>query len=208
MIENSKGMKIAVLIFSVILVAVAVLGTVDSAEHNRSFIPVNGNLGGLYVSWDMPTEFEDLVIDSDLILIGTVSDKSCIWNTDDGEKPSRYEFETDFSTTFGMWISTSYEIDNLEVLKGEADSVQARAPGGTVDGYTLTVSPMQDLEVGDTVLLFLSSHNDLNGNPMPWYHLSWPLIFTEMDENHFENEYYGEISVDDLRIRISESGAA
>lgn len=189
-------MKIAVLIFSVLLIGVAGLGAFDNIDKNRLYLPVNGSVGNIAISWHTP-DYDELINRSDLIVIGTVSDKTGAWNTEDGKKPPRYALVS-------TGISTYYVIDEFELLKGETDQIRVRAPGGTVDGYTTYASPMQTLEVGDTVLLFLTNNADVDGNPISRYHIGFPTVFTKTADGEFENEFYGEISVEELKKEIAE----
>lgn len=195
--ETSKFMKIAVLIFSVVLVAVAVIGTVESAESNRLYLPVNGSVGNMSIGWHYP-DYGDLVAESDLIIVATVSDKFGIWNTADGKKPPRYAL-----CDYG--ISTCHPCEEFEVLKGDVARVCLRAPGGTVDGYTMNAAPVPSLEIGDTVLVFLTHNYDENDVYLSWYHIGSPNVFTETENGTFVNEYYGELTVEQLKKDIENS---
>ncbi|WNY24014.1 hypothetical protein MmiHf6_13390 [Methanimicrococcus hongohii] len=197
MIENSKGIKIVIVVFSILLILTAGVAAFDNIDKNRLHLPVNGSVGMIHISWMTP-DFEELVDRSDLIIVGTVSDKYGAWNTEDGSKPPRYALVS-------TGISTYYEISGLEVLKGSAETVTVRAPGGTTGGYTTTAEPMQELEVGDTVLLFLTNNYDSEGNPITWYHIGFPTVFIKNGDGLFENEFYGEISIEEVEKEIENS---
>lgn len=191
MTENLKIMKIIVLLFSAALIIVAAAGVVASTEQQRTYFPVNGNVGNLQISWHYP-DFEDLVLGSDLIVVATVSDKTTVWGTDDGKKPPRYAL-------CDAGIYTCYPSENFEVLKGNVARLCIRVPGGSIDGYTMTANPVPELEVGDTVLLFLKTNYDENGNYIVWYHAGTPNVFTEAENGGFNNDFYGTVNVDDLK---------
>ncbi|MDV0445947.1 hypothetical protein MmiAt1_15510 [Methanimicrococcus sp. At1] len=198
MIESSKGMKIAVIAFFAVLIVVAVLGVGDSWEHQRGTgLPVNGSIGMMVICYDFP-EFEELA-DFDLIVVGTVSDKYGAWGTEDGKKPlSKYKLKD-------AGIYTYYELENIDVLKGNVSELTVRTPGGEADGYALHVGSFPWIETGDNVLLFLRTNYDADNNVLDWYYIGEPNVFTEIDDGVFENGHYGSISIEELKDEIAKA---
>ncbi len=195
MTEETKGMKIAVLAFAAALIIVAVAAVGVSAEQQKTCFPVNGSVGDVIIDWYYP-DYEELVARSDLIVIATVSDKFAVWGTEDGKKPPRYDL-------CSTWIYTCYPSDEFEVLKGNVSRLCVRAPGGTVDGYTLNASRVPEFEIGDTVLLFLNTNFDENGNYTVWYHIGMPNVFEASENGTFANDYYGSVTAEQLKENIA-----
>lgn len=195
MTEESKGMKIAVLVFAAALIIVAVAAAGVSAEQQKTCFPVNGSIGDVVIDWYYP-DYEELVLRSDLIVVATVSDKFTVWGTEDGEKPPRYAL-------CDYWIYTCYPCDEFEVLKGNVSRLCVRAPGGTADGYTLNADPVPEFEVGDKVLLFLTTNYDESGNYTVWYHVGMSNVFTETEGGIFVNDYYGGITAEQVKENIA-----
>ncbi|MBZ3936290.1 hypothetical protein [Methanimicrococcus blatticola] len=188
MIEDSKGMKIAVLLFSAALILVAIAAVGTSMEQQKTHFPVNGSVGWVAISWYYP-DYDELVSGSDLIVVGTVSDKYALWGTEDGQKPPRYAL-------CDAGIYTYYSFNEFEILKGSAETLCVRTPGGTVDGYTYHVSTVPEFEIGDSVLMFLTENVDMNGTTFHWNHIAPPTVFIETEDGVFVNDYYGEVTID------------
>ena len=194
MAEESKGMKITVLLFAAALFIVAVAAVGTSMEQQKTCFPVNGSVGNVVIDWHYP-DYEELIERSDLIVVATVSDKFTVWGTEDGKKPPRYELCT-------AGIYTCHPCDEFEVLKGNISRLCVRTPGGSIDGYTMNVYPVPELEVGDTVLMFLNTNYDENGNYRVWYYIGMPNVFTASEDGTFVNDYYGGVTIEQLKEDI------
>lgn len=166
--------------------------------------PGDKDLGEIIITWYIP-EYGELVESSDLIVIGTVTNKTGVWDTEDGEKPSRLRFYTggNFSG-----IHTEYVIRPDDVLKGRTATVIGHVRGGTADGYVWHADPIPSFEVGDRVLLFLSETDSPTGDRIPWYHIGWPNAFTEEGDGFFRNECYGGVDIEQLKELIAVQRAA
>ncbi|WNY24012.1 hypothetical protein MmiHf6_13370 [Methanimicrococcus hongohii] len=189
--------KAAIVLFALaflILAAVSVYTIYDAHK------PENKDLGELMINWYIP-DYDDLISDSDLIVVATVTNKTGIWGTDDGEKPSGVKAYT-------SGIYTEYTFQPVDVLKGNTTTIIGRARGGEVDGYTQKATQTSSFEVGDTVLLFLTNNTDSDGNRILWYYINWPGAFEESSDGVFRNDVYGEITIEQLKLDIAESEAA
>ena len=194
MTENSKFMKVTVFIFAVFLVAGAVLGTIEAAEENRYYTPVNGNVGHIIICYDSP-EYDTFVSESDLIAVAKISEKNGVWGTETGQKPSRYAL-------CDTWIYTYYTFKEADVLKGnqsDFSEFSICAPGGTVNGYTLDAGTLQTFEIGDEILVFLNTDYDSDRTPFNSYSVGDPNVFVKTENGTYFNDYYGEITIDELK---------
>ena len=199
MTEVSKFMKILVLGFAVLLVAVAVLGTIEAAEEykHRFWHPVNGEVGHIIICYDSP-EYDEFVSESDVIAVATISEKTGLWWTEDGKKPPR-------NLLYDSWICTVYDLENAVVLKGNPSAFSAFSvcvPGGTVNGYTLDAGKLQTFEVGDEVLLFLNMDYNTDSTPFGSYSVGDPNVFIKTENGMYFNEYYGEIEIENLKSDV------
>ncbi|MDR2944288.1 MAG: hypothetical protein LBU81_04300 [Methanosarcinales archaeon] len=179
-----------------LLISAVIIGSVIGYVYLQSQTPDDKNLGEMMINWYIP-DYDTLVADSDLIVIATVTDKTGIWDTDDGKKPLLL---TDSDT-----IRTEYTFKPEDVLKGSTTTLIGRVYGGEVDGYTQTAMQTPSFEVGDKVLLFLNNNEDADGNRILWYHINWPGAFAVNSNGQFENPCYGEISIDQLTQNIADS---
>ena len=199
MTENSKFMKIAVLIFAILLVTVAVLGTIEAVEEHkhRFWIPVSGEVGFICISYSTP-DFDELVSETDVIAVATISEKTGLWGTEDGKRPPRY-------LLYDYWICTVYDFENADVLKGnqsDFSEFSISALGGTVNGYTLNAGILQTFEIGDEILVFLNTDYDSDRTPFNSYSVGEPDVFTKTENGTYFNIYYGEITIDELKKEI------
>jgi len=199
MTENSKFMKIAVFIFAVLLVTVAVLGTIEAAEEYRyrSWLPVNGEVGYMIICYASP-EYDEFVSESDVIAVATISEKTGLWGTEDGKRPPRY-------LLYDYWICTVYDFENADVLKGnqsDFSDLSISALGGAVNGYTLNAGILQTFEIGDEILVFLNTDYDSDRTPFNSYSVGEPDVFTKTENGTYFNIYYGEITIDELKKEI------
>ncbi|MDR2944289.1 MAG: hypothetical protein LBU81_04305 [Methanosarcinales archaeon] len=195
MTKDSKGMKIAVLVFSAALIIIAAAATFTAADRQNPAFPVNSNIGGISISWHYP-DYEELVTALDLIVIATVTNKTGIWDTDDGKKPMFWPIRK-------SGILTEYTFKPEDVLKGNTTTFIGRIRGGTADGYTQDANPTPSFETGDKVLLFLKTNEDADGNRILWYYLSWPTAFTENRDGKFENPCYDALSIELLKQDVT-----
>lgn len=185
---ESKGMKFAVLVFSAVLIIAAAAAITVSAEQQKTVFPINGSVGQVAISWYYP-DYEELVLDSNLIAVVSVSDKFSVWGTVDGTKPPRYAL-------CDYWIYTCYSFDRFDVINGEMSDFYVRAPGGTADGYTMTIQPTPEFEIGDTVLLFLNTTYADSYDSYPVYPINPSIVFVQAENGTFVNEYHGEVMID------------
>jgi len=222
MSEVTPHMKFIVILFAAVLLIVAA-GSVYSAFYKQDGDVL---LGNMVVSSVFP-EYDELIADSDLIVVATVKDKKGIWDTKSGKKPLTI---TLFNSKDGnkpivliyprAGINTEYTFEAEEVLKGEATTFKGLVRGGNADGYTVDVSGVPSFEPGEPVILFLKTNSDENGNPISWYHISlpnsfplketiiyqsdWEILSVTEDGNH-ANEYYGSLTVEQLRKDVAGS---
>lgn len=194
--KSSKKIGIVLLILSVVIMA-AVIGYAYQKSQNQP--PASKDLGEMMINWYIP-DYDKLVDDSDLIVVATVTNKSGIWGTEDGEMP--------LPVTRYSSIYTEYTFKPEEVLKGNTTTIIGRVRGGEVDGYTQKATQTSSFEVGDKVLLFLTNNKDANGNRILWYHINWPGALTETADGQFENPCYGVISIEQLKQDIADSETA
>ncbi|MBZ3936291.1 hypothetical protein [Methanimicrococcus blatticola] len=194
--KSSKKLGFVLLAISLLLIA-SVVGYAYSQSQNR--LPEGKDLGEMMINWYIP-DYNALVSDSDLIVVATVTNKTGIWGTDDGEKPS--------PVTIYSSIYTEYTFKPDEILKGNTTTIIGRVRGGTVDGYTQKATQTSSFEVGDKVLLFVTNNKDADGNRILWYHINWPGAFTETTDGKFTNPCYGEISIEQLKQDIADSETA
>ena len=192
--KSSKKLGIVLLVVSLVIMA-----SVIGYAYYKTQIPENKNLGEIMINWYIP-DYDELVADSDLIVVATVTNKTGVWGTDDGEKPS--------PVTIYSNIYTEYTFKPEEVLKGNTTTVIGRVRGGEVDGYTLKATQTSSFETGDQVLLFLTNNKDTGGNRILWYYINWPGAFTETGTGQFTNPCYGEISIEQLKQDIADSETA
>jgi len=189
-IKQQEIVKFAVILFSIILVAVAVFSIYFSMSSSNPFDPEQDNVTTIIIDWYYP-ELEELAGSSDLIVIATATDKLTVWGTADGTKPAWWNI----SDTL---IYTCYFFEETEILKGDAAEIWGRVPGGTIDGYTLDARDVPDPEIGETVLLFLKT-NIVDGERISWYHVGMPNVFYEMESGTFVNSYYGEVTIEEVK---------
>jgi len=193
-IKHQGIVKFAVIIFFIILIAVAAVAVYLSTGNSDSF---GSKESFMVIDWYYP-ELEELAGSSDLIVIATVFDESVVWDTANGKKPPIWKI----SKTL---IYTCHNFDKTDVLKGSVSGLSGRASGlsgriygGTIDGYTLNAN-VPELDAGDTVLLFLKTNTGDNGELISWYHLGMPNVFYETENGTFVNSYYGEITIEEAR---------
>lgn len=195
-LSSSKKRGIVLLAASLILMA----SVVGYAYHKSQIQPPeNKYLGEMMINWHIPA-YDDLIADSDLIVVATVTGKTGVWGTDDGEMPS--------PVTIYSSIYTEYTFKPEEVLKGNTTTIIGRVRGGEVDGYTQKATQTSSFETGDKVLLFLTNNTDADGNRILWYYINWPGAFNENSDGQFENPCYGKISVEQLKQDIAASETA
>lgn len=188
---TTRKIGIVLLIIS-LLMMVSIVGY----AYYKSQVPDGKNLGEIMINWYIP-EYDELIENSDLIVIATVTNKTGVWGTDDGEKPP--------VVTIYNNIYTEYTFKPEEVLKGNTTTVIGRVRGGEVDGYTQKATQTSSFEVGDKVILFLTNNTDSDGNRILWYYINWPGAFSETADGNFTNAVYGEISIEQLKQDIAES---
>lgn len=194
--KSSKKLGFVLLAISLLLIA-SVVGYAYSQSQNR--LPEGKDLGEMMINWYIP-DYDDLVSSSDLIVVATVTNKTGIWGTEGGEKPS--------PVTIYSSIYTEYTFKPDDVLKGNTTTIIGRVRGGTVDGYTQKATQTSSFEVGDKVLLFMTNNKDADGNRILWYHINWPGAFIETTDGKFTNPCYGEISIEQVKQDIADSETA
>lgn len=190
--KMAPRMKIGIILFAVGFLIVAAIAVYTVSESRN---PESKDLGEMMINWHF-AEFDEKVSDVDLIVIATVSNKTGVWDTENGKKP----FVIDYDTK----IRTEYTFRPDDVLKGTTASFKGRVLGGTADGYTLKATKTPSFEVGDKVLLFLETNIDADGNDKVWYSIGLPDAFYETGDGVFTNEYYGDITVDELKNDLKE----
>lgn len=186
--EMPPRIKIGIALFFVGLLVAASVAVYTASENWK---PDNKDLGEMMINWYF-AELDEKVATSDLIVIATVSNKTGVWDTANGEKPS-------VISIYDTRISTEYTFRPDDVLKGNTSIFKGRVAGGTVDGYTLKATKTPSFEEGDKVLLFLKTNIDEEGNDKIWYHIGLPDAFYETDDGVFTNEYYGDVLVEELK---------
>ena len=214
-------MKFAIALFAAVFLIVAIVSVCSALDkqHNEDV-----TLGGMVVCSDFP-EYNKLIADSDLIVVATVKDKKGFWDTKDGKKPltitlfnMKDETEPIVLRYPKAGINTEYTFEAKEVLKGEATTFKGRVHGGTADGFTIDASGVPSFEPGESVILFLKTNQDENGTPISWYHVGLPNTFpleetivyqsdweilTTMMEGYHTNDYYGDLTIEQLRIDVA-----
>ena len=188
-IKQQEIVKLAVILFSVILGAAIIFSIYFMMSNSNPFDPKD-NVTTIIIDWYYP-ELEELAGSSDLIVIATVTDKLTVWDIADGTKPAW----PDISDTT---IYTCYFFEETEILKGDAAEIWGRVPGGTIDGYTLDAQNVPEPEIGETVLLFLKT-NVVDGELISWYHVGMPNVFYETESGTFVNSYYGEVTIEEVK---------
>jgi len=189
-IKQQEIAKFAVILFSIILVVIAIFSVYFSMGNSNPFDQKQDKVTTIIIDWHYP-EFEELAGSSDLIVIATVTDKLTVWDTADGTKPTWWNI----SDTL---IYTCYFFEETEILKGDAAEIWGRVPGGTIDGYTLDAQNVPEPEIGETVLLFLKT-NVVDGELISWYHVGMPNVFYETESGTFVNSYYGEVTIEEVK---------
>ena len=214
-------MKFIIALFAVVFVAVAAVSVYSAAadRHKEDVL-----LGGIAIDYIFP-EYNELIADSDLIVVATVKDKKGIWDTKTGKKPlminlfNMKDKTRPFVLTFPKaGIETEYVFEAEEVLKGDATIFKGRTHGGCVDGYIVSASGAPSFEPGESVLLFLKTNTDEDGNLISWYHIGLPNAFpleetilyqseweilSSVMEGHHTNDYYGDLTIEQLKIDIA-----
>ena len=225
--EKTKSrMTFAITLFAAVFLIVAVVSVYSaSAKQNQEDI----FLGGIAVDYRFP-EYNELIADSDLIVVATVKDKKGVWDTKNGKKPLTINFfnmkneERPFVLTFPRaGIKTEYTFEAEEVLKGEATMFKGRTYGGRADGYIVDASGVPSFEPGERVLLFLKTNTDEDGNLISWYHIGLPDAFpleetivyqseweilSSVMEGYHTNDYYGDLTIEQLKIDVAANAAA
>ena len=219
-------MKFAIALFAVVFLIVAVFSVYSaSAKQNQEDV----FLGGIAVDYIFP-EYNELIADSDLIVVATVKDKKGFWDTKDGKKPltiTLFNMKDETKPIVLRYpkagINTEYTFEAKEVLKGEATTFKGRVHGGTADGFTIDASGVPSFEPGESVILFLKTNQDENGNSISWYHIGLPNAFpleetivyqseweilSSVMEGHHTNDYYGDLTIEQLRIDVAANAAA
>ncbi|MDR0767110.1 MAG: hypothetical protein LBE57_01485 [Methanosarcinales archaeon] len=192
MISNfTTWQKIGIILLVASLIFIAAV--IYTGYENLS--PKGKDLGEVMICWHIP-EYDELVSNSDLIVVATVTNKTGIWWSGPNDTPAPLFFRS-------RSIFTVYSFKPDEVLKGNTTTIFGRVHGGTVDGYTQKATPTPSFEVGDQVLLFLRNNQDVKGNPILWYYVDWPSAFTSSGDGIFENEVYGEVSIEELKREIA-----
>lgn len=200
MVEKLTYRKAGLILFAIALIIIASVVVYTAYVNNK---PENKELGEILIHWYV-AEYNELLEDSDLIVVATVTNKTGIWGTTDGKKPSRFGGNKD--EIFEGGILTEYTFRPVDVLKGNTTTIIGRIRGGEVDGYSQKASPTPSFEVGDTVLLFLKNNTDADGNPMFWYYVGWPTSFIE-ENGKFVNDCYDDILIDALKKDIEDGEA-
>jgi len=194
MSEISRSMKIAIILFAAAFLSVAAIVVCSDLDKRNDGIMQNWE--GMYISWYYP-EYDEIILDSDLIVVATVTDKKGVWNTKDEKKPLIAWFSN-------AGINTEYTFEPKDILKGETATFKVRTPGGSADGYKKEVgSGSPSFEIGDHVLLFLTKNQDENGKMISWYFIGEPSALIEKSDYIFTNGYYGDLTVDQLKTDIS-----
>jgi len=221
MSEITPRMKFAIGLCAavfIIIAAVSVCSALDK-QHKEDVL-----LGGIAVDYVFP-EYNELIADSDLIVVATVKDKTGIWQTKTGKKPLMINLFNMKDETRPIvlrypraGIETEYTFEAEEVLKGEATTFRGRTHGGCADGYRIDASGVPSFEPGERVLLFLKTNTDEDGNLISWYHIGLPNAFpleetilyqsdweilTSVMEGHHTNDYYGDLTIEQLKIDIA-----
>lgn len=193
--KTSQKLGIVLLFCSLVVIA-----SVIGYAYLQTQSPENKNFGKIQISWYVP-EYDELIADSDLIVVATVTDKTGIWDTKNGQKPLLPGIQK-------RGINTEYTFMPEDVLKGNTTTIIGRVRGGEADGYTQRASPTASFEVGDKVLLFLKNNEDADGNRILWYYVSWPTSFIENGDGKFENMCYDALSIEQLKQDIAASETA
>lgn len=110
-------------------------------------------LGELHASMIRPSAKDDVLADSDLVVVGKVESIESyrrdfyITNVVDGRESLMEDY-----------VLTDWKIEVLETLKGDCESSPMKLTwiGGTIDGKTSTSSMDFHLDIGDVALFFLS----------------------------------------------------
>ena len=199
MSDNSKFIKIAIVLFAAALLVIAAVGVYTSLENQAKY-------QGKMTFHPYYPGYDEIISRSDLIVTATVTNQECVWDTKDGKKP--------FSVYFSKArIYTEYTFESDDILKGNETSVKGRVYGGSADGYTMTATGTTSFEVGDKVLLFLTTNQDESGNLISWYHIGLTNSFFEKSEDVFmleSDESRGDVTIEQLRediIRVESSNS-
>ncbi|WNY27688.1 hypothetical protein [Methanolapillus ohkumae] len=207
--DEKSHMKIWIILLAVFFIVIAAAGVYAATSGQKNNSANETDLGTIMINWYFP-EYNQLIAKSDLIVVANVTDERGVWDTADGKKPeniSNYENETGKKAT----ISTEYTFKTNEILKGTVnDTFLGRVKGGTADGYTFAAMKVPSFDKGDIVLLFIQYPKDENGNiiPMDYIQIGEPDAFIQTSDGNFSNDYYGEISLDQLKKDIAATPAA
>jgi hypothetical protein len=219
-------MKFAIALFAAVFLIVAAVSVCSaSVKQNNEDIMI----GGIAVDYVFP-EYNELIAESDLIVVAIVKDKKGVWDTKDGKKPltvNLFNMKDEKRPIVLRYphagINTEYTFEAEEVLKGEATIFKGRTRGGCADGYRIDTSGVPSFEPGERVLLFLKTNTDEDGNLISWYHIGLPDAFpleetivyqseweilTSVMEGHHTNDYYGDLTIEQLRIDVAANAAA
>jgi len=221
MSEITPRMKFAIGLCAAVFIIIAAVSVCSALDkHHKEDVL----LGGIAIDYVFP-EYNELIADSDLIVVATVKDKRGFWDTKTGKKPltiilfNMKDKTRPFVLTFPKaGIETEYVFEAKEVLKGEATTFKGRVHGGTADGFMIDASGVPSFEPGESVILFLKTNQDEDGNLISWYHIGLPNAFpleetiiyqsdweilTAVMEGHHTNDYYGDLTIEQLRIDVS-----
>ncbi|MDV0446848.1 hypothetical protein MsAg5_07070 [Methanosarcinaceae archaeon Ag5] len=201
--DEKSHMKLWIIILAAVFIVVAAAGVytamnkMDAKENKTN----DTDLGTIMINWYFP-EFPQLVDNSDLIVVATVTGEKGVWDTPDGQKPANM---TEYKDNYGQ-ISTEYTFQTDDILKGTVnDTFTGRVKGGTLDGYTFTAQKVPTFENNDTVLLFIQYPKDENGTVIQqnYVQIGFPNAFIETANGNFTSEYYGDVTLTQVKEEIA-----